>query len=1054
MSPTYTCFVIFSSLALAQGTINTYAGADDLFTGSGQPATAAHLLGPTGVAVDGQGNVYIADPALAIVLKVAAGTGVITIAAGNGLATFAGDGGAAAGASLSHPTGVVVDSAGNLFIADPYNSNIRKVDTNGIITTVAGAGGQAGFSGDGGLATKALLNSPNSVAVDKLGNLYIVDFVNQRVRMLSAGTGVITTIAGNGNLGTGGDGGPATSASLDNPVGIAVDSAGNVYVSDAGNCAVREISGGIMSTIAGTLGKCGFAGDGSQANKAMLSFPDGVAVDASGNIYIADTANQRIRRVTGGNISTIAGTSTAGFSGDGAAAALATFSSPQGVAVDASGNIYVADVNNNRVRRFVPGGNIATFAGTATSIGDGGPSTQAILDQPASVAVDSSGNLYIADTGENRIRKVTPSGTITTIVGNGQAGRGGDNGPAASATLSSPSGVAVDAAGNLYIADAGNNVIRKVTASTGVISAFAGNYGCCYAGTGTGGDGGLATAATLLYPEAVAVDGAGNVYFTDIVQSTTSPEAVAVRRVTTDGKINTWAGGGTVVGFAGDGGSPLLAQFGDSINIAAGADGSLYIADASNQRVRKVDPAGATINTVAGNGQGNPSGDGGAATSAGVQLPFSVAVDAAGNIYIGGLTTVRKVTTGGTISTYAGNGQPGFSGDGGPATSASVSDLTGLVTDSGNNLYIADRGNNRIRQVQPAAPPVINLSSTSINFSGAVGAPQTFTVSNSGQGTLHWSAAASSTSGGTWLTVAPASGSVLAGQPAGTVTVTANSSGLAGGDYYAQIFVTSPNAASPLQSITVRLTVQAAGEVPPQVAAGGVLNGASFSLATPVAPGTLVSIFGSGFTDSAIAIVAESLPWANQLGGTSVTIGGEPVPLYVVSAGQINGILPFDLPVNTSLPLVVIRNNAVSAPLEVSMVSSQPGVFTQSANGQGIGIVVVVHPDGSQVESGNGNSATAGDTLVIYCTGLGDVTPRAIAGTPAPASPLASAIDTVTLTIGGVNVPVAFAGPTPGFTGLYQVNATLPTAIAASQQAPLVLSQGGRASVAVTVPVQ
>jgi uncharacterized protein (TIGR03437 family) len=225
-------------------------------------------------------------------------------------------------------------------------------------------------------------------------------------------------------------------------------------------------------------------------------------------------------------------------------------------------------------------------------------------------------------------------------------------------------------------------------------------------------------------------------------------------------------------------------------------------------------------------------------------------------------------------------------------------------------------------------------------------------------------------------------------------------------------------------------------------------------LHTPVAPGTLVAIFGTNFTDSAKALIASVLPWPNQLGGTSLTIGGEPVPLYVVSADQISAVLPFDLPVNTSLPVVVTRNNAVSAPQPVSIVSSQPGVFTQSQNGQGIGIIVIVHPDGSQVEAGNGNSAAAGDPLVIYCTGLGDVSPRAVAGYPAPPTPLSYAIEPVTATIGGVNAPVAFAGPSPGFIGLYQVNLNVPSGIAANQQAPLVLSQGGRNSAVVTIPVQ
>jgi uncharacterized protein (TIGR03437 family) len=1049
--------LVFSGAMVAQGTINTYAGNDALFAGSGQPATAAQLVGPNNSAVDAQGNVYISASGLSMVLKVAAGTGIITIFAGDGLATGGGDGGLAIGASLLYPAGLAFDSAGDLYIVDSYNSNVRKVAPNGIITTVAGGQGQSGFAGDGGPATQALLTNPTGIAVDKSGNLYIADRGNQRIRMVAASTGIITTIAGSNTIGLSGDGGPATNATFTLPTGIAIDASGNLYIADENDWVIRRISGGIISTVAGT-GKPGYSGDNGQATKAMLGGPQGVAVDSSGNLYIADSGNQRIRYVNvSGIITTIAGTGANGFSGDGDAATAATFSTPAGVALDASGNVYVADEFNNRMRRFVPGGAIATFAGTTTSNGDGGPSTQASVE-PWAVAVDSSGNLYIADRLEQRVRKVTPSGTITTLAGTGQAGGGGDNGPANLAALNTPNGVAVDSAGNVYIADAGNNAIRRVDAATGIMTAFAGTGNCCYAGTGTGGDGGLATAATLYYPESVAVDGSGNVYFTDAVQSNTSPQAQAVRRVTTDGKIATWAGGGATVGFGGDGGSPLQALFGSSITLAAGSDGSLYIADQNNNRVRKVDPAGATINTIAGNGQTSASGDGGQATAAGLDPPWSVTLDPAGNLYIGFIGFVRMVTPAGIIGPYAGSGLYGFSGDGGPATAASLTGASGLAADSGSNLYISDSGNRRVRQVQPAVSPVMAFSSTYVTFSlaatGSTSTTQTFALSNSGQGTLNWASSVSTTSGGAWLSVSPSTGSVLAGQTGATLTVTANPSSLAAGDYYGLVQITSPNAASPVQFVTVRLTVATPGEDPPAVAAGGVLNAASYSLSTPVAPGTIVAIFGTNFTDSSTLLQAVGFPLPAELGGTSVTIGGEAVPLLAVTAGQINAMLPFDLVVNTSLPVLVTRNNALSAPQPVSMVSSQPGVFTQSANGQGVGIVVIAHADGSEVEAGGGNSATAGDALVIYCAGLGDVTPRAVAGFPAPASPLAKAIDTVTVTIGGVNAPVFFAGPSPGFTGLYQVNATVPNGITPNPQAPLVLSQGDRNSAPVTIPVQ
>jgi uncharacterized protein (TIGR03437 family) len=1053
------CALVFSGVVLAQGTIDTYAGNDAIFADGGKAATAAHLVGPNNMAVDAQGNVYIAASGLSMVLKVAAGTGVISVFAGNGLTSGGGDGGLAVGASLSYPAGLAFDSSGNLYIVDVFNSNVRKVDTNGIISTVAGDGGQGGFSGDGGLATQALLANPQGVAVDKSGNLYIVDRGNQRIRMVNASSGIISTIAGSSTTGYSGDGGPAAQATFNLPSSIAIDASGNLYIADTNNWAIRRIStSGIITTVAGN-GQYGYGGDNGQATKAKLAGPTGVAVDASGNLYIADSGNERIRYVnSSGVIATIAGTGVAGFSGDGSAATAARFSNPVAVALDASGNVYVADLDNNRIRRFALGGTVTTFAGTTNSVGDGGPSTQARVE-PWAVAVDSAGNLYIADRSEQRVRKVTPAGTIATVAGTGQTGYGGDNGPATAAVLSTPNDVAVDRSGNLYIADAGNNRIRRVDAATGTITTFAGTGGCCYAGTGTGGDGGLATAATLYYPVSVAVDASGNVYFTDLVQTKTSPAPVAIRRVTTDGMIHTWAGGGTKVGFSGDGGPPLSAQFGSSIeNIRTGPDGSLYIADTNNNRVRKVDPAGATINTVAGNAQTSASGNGGPATSAGLDPPWSVVVDAAGNFYIGANGTVREVTANGTIGPYAGNGGWGFSGDGGPATAASVAGVSGLALDSGNNLYIADSGNRRVRQVQPGVSPAIALSSTYVTFSlaatGSTSTTQTFVLSNSSQGTLNWASSVMTTSGGAWLSIAPSTGSVLAGQPGTTVTVTANPSGLTAGDYYGLIQITSPSAASPVQLVTVRLTVQTPGEAPPQVAVGGVLNAASFSLQTPVAPGTIVSIFGTGFTDAAGLLAAQGFPLPNELDGTWAMIGAETVPLLAVVSTQINAMLPFDLVVNTSVPIVVFRNNAISAPQPVGMVSSQPGVFSQSETGAGIGIVVIVHPDGSQAEAGGGNAATAGDAVVIYCTGLGDATPRAVAGFPVPPSPLSWANDTVTATIGGVNASVFFAGLSPGFTGLYQVNAMVPSGIAPNPQAPLVLSQGGRTSATVTIPVQ
>jgi uncharacterized protein (TIGR03437 family) len=781
-----------------------------------------------------------------------------------------------------------------------------------------------------------------------------------------------------------------------------------------------------------------------------------IKLDAAGNLYIADLGNGRIRRVdTTGTVTTIAGTGQNGFGGDGGPATSAVFNGPIALAIDSTGAVIVADLNNNRVRRVVPGGAVSTIAGQTLSIGDRGSSTLARMTKPLNIAVDAAYNLYIADSGENRIRKVAASGTITTFAGTGAAAESGDSGPASAASLRVPLGVAVDSAGNVYIADSANDVIRKVNAATGVISVIAGNGSCCYAGTGTGGDGGPATAATLFYPRAVAVDGAGNVYLQEsVLGPNSSGQGTCVRRVTTDGKINIYAGGG-LAGFSGDGGPATQAAFGnDMVNIAVASDGTLYIPDPVNNRVRRVDPVTQIITTVAGNGQSTVSGDGGPATAAGLPFPTSVAVDGKGNLYIGGnFAYVRVVNTSGVISEYAGNGTYGFSGDGGPATAASLTTIAGLAVDPSGNLYLTDQFNNRVRIVQPASA-VLGVAPASLAFTSTGATSQTFAVSATG-GALSWSAAASTVTGGAWLSVSPATGSSAAGGAGATVTVTVNTTGLSAGAYYGEIQVTSSDAGNPVELVTVSLTIGAAATTPPSVAAGGVLSNASYSLQTPVAPGMLVSIFGSNLTAAGQVYTAPAYPLPTQMGGVTVTIGGELVPLYAVTPGQINAVLPFDLPVNTTLPLIVTYNNAVSAPEPVTMVASEPGVFTLSENGQGTGIVVLIHPDGSQAIVGPANPATAGDILVIYCTGLGDTNPRGVAGSPAPVTPLAQAIDPVTVTLGGVNVPVSFAGPTPGYAALYQVNATVPAGIAASSAAPLILTQSGRSSPsAVTIPVQ
>jgi len=329
------------------------------------------------------------------------------------------------------------------------------------ISTFAGTGSSA-YSGDSGPATAAQLNEPSSVEFDKLGNTYIMDQFNYRVRMVSP-SGIITTIVGTGVPGYSGDGGPATNAQIARSIGIALDTTNNLYIADYGNNVIRKVSpSGIITTIAGT-NVPGYNGDGIPATAAQLNAPSWVTTDKMGNIYISDYANYRIRQISpSGIINTVAGNGVAGSIGDGGPATNAEINLALGVMSDSVGNLYLSDDLNNKIRFVSTSGEITTIAGTgvAGSTGDGGPATSATLHNPSGVAIDDSGNLYIADQLNEKIRKISTSGIITTVVGNGVATFAGDGGPAIDASINSPTGVAFNLSGNLFISDNTNNRIR------------------------------------------------------------------------------------------------------------------------------------------------------------------------------------------------------------------------------------------------------------------------------------------------------------------------------------------------------------------------------------------------------------------------------------------------------------------------------------------------------------------------------------------------------------------------------------------------------------------
>jgi sugar lactone lactonase YvrE len=676
------------------------------------------------VAADNAGSVT-STPVTLTVTALPAGDVVaydVSTLAGTASGGADGTGGAA---RFVNPGSVAVDGAGNLFVADSGNSTIRRITPAGVVTTFAGTPGNTG-SADG-MGRSARFNGPEGVAVDSAGNVYVADAGNDSIRRISA-LGVVTTVAsgaaqfyrpqavavdGSGNVyaaaggsivkvtPTGeviilaGDGSGwaenGTYAVFNNPSGLAVDGSGNVYVADTGNDIIRKINTSrVVTTIAGQhptaiqdpgMGEPGTeyypgSSDGTGA-AAHFNAPQGVAVDASGNVYVADTGNNTVRRITAaGVVTTIAGSPPGGWytakgssfrlyypassygSTDGVGSA-ARFAGPLGLAVDAAGDVLVADTGNGTIRSITPGGSVSTVAGAAVQGDADGTGGAAQFYYPVGVAVDYAGNAYVADTYNHVIRKVTRAGVVTTLAGN-PGNPGSADGTGGAARFNYPEGVAVDGGGNLYVADTHNDTIRRITPA-GVVTTLAGTAGNAGSADGTG------ASAQFFYPIGIGVDGAGNVYVGDSYND-------EVRRVTPAGVVTTLAGSPPIPG-----GSDTIPTFSGMNNIAVDNSGNVYVV--SNSAIQKVTPAG-VVTTLAGSAQA----EAGSATIGGA---CGIAVDGAGNVYVAdpGINTISKVTPAGVVTTLTSTLSQYFSG--GAAGIAAQARLgLGLAVDGSGVLYI------------------------------------------------------------------------------------------------------------------------------------------------------------------------------------------------------------------------------------------------------------------------------------------------------------------------------------------------------------------------------
>ena len=547
------------------GVVTTLAGQALVPAAINSTGSAARFNKPSGIAIAGT-TLYIADTENHLIRKLTTDGVASTLAGAAGSAGSINGTGTAA--KFRRPQGVVTDSGGNVFVADTDNAVIRKSTSAGVVTTFAGTAGSTG--GTNGTGAAARFSKPTGMGRDASNNLFVTDVVGQTIRKVTSLAAVTTFAGANGTVGS--TNATGTAARFSAPSSAVVDSSGNIFIADAANSAIRKITAaGAVTTFAGTAGAQGSA----DATGAAARFyrPVGIARDASNNLYVADSVGQTIRKITtGGVVSTFAGVSAVVGANDNTGSA-ATFRSPSGVVADGNGNLFIADTGNHTIRKVTPTGVVSTFAGTALSAGSANATgTSARFNAPAGLAIDTAGNIYVADTGNHIIRKITPGGAVTTVAGT--AGSSGSiDGTGAAARFKSPAALAVTKTGILYVADAGNYTIRKIVLSSGAVTTLAGTAGSKGTSEGTG------TAARFGIVNGLGVDSGGNIYAADFSAST-------IRRITPTGITSTFAGAANSRGSTNATGT--AARFSSPYGIAVDGSNNLYVSDYANCLIRKI----------------------------------------------------------------------------------------------------------------------------------------------------------------------------------------------------------------------------------------------------------------------------------------------------------------------------------------------------------------------------------------------------------------------------------------------------------------------------------